>query len=250
MARPLYTDLAPTVTMTPGAAPTDRNALSAGNPNLKPMTSFNQDVMFEHFMPGVGLLAAGVFAKQISNYIYSESFTYSGAPYDGYNGTRPTNATSGTLTGIEAAWQQRFTFLPAGFDGLGLDANGVWTHSNTSTPTRASMNLPAQAKWNYNVAATYAYDRLTARVTTQYNGEYIHVVGDGTTSPVTGDKYMLPHTQVDASLNVAVNGSTQVVLQGLNLNDAPFGYYIGAPQTITQRELYGRTATIAVRYHL
>ncbi|MEP6619091.1 MAG: TonB-dependent receptor [bacterium] len=250
MARPLYSDLAPTVTLTNGALPTDRNAISAGNPNLKPMTSVNQDVMLEHFMPGVGLLAAGVFAKQISNYIYSESFTYVGAPYDGYNGARPTNATSGTLAGVEAAWQQRFTFLPAGFDGLGLDANGTWTHSNTSTPTRPSMNLPAQAKWNYNIAATYAYDRLTARITTQYNGEYVHVVGDGTTSPTSGDKYMLPHTQVDASLNLAVSGSMQVVLQGLNLNNAPFGYYVGTPQAITQRELYGSTATLALRYRL
>ena len=250
MARPMYSDLAPTVTLTSGALPTDRNAISAGNPDLKPMTSFNQDVMLERFLPGVGLLAVGAFAKQISNYIYSESFTYSGAPYDGYNGSRPTNATSGTLSGIEAAWQQRFTFLPAGLDGLGLDANGTWTHSNTSTPTRASMNLPAQAKWNYNIAGTYAYDRLTARITTQYNGGYIHKVGDGTSSPSTGDTFMLPHTQVDASLNVAVNGSTQVVLQGLNLNDAPFGYYVGSSRTITQRELYGRTATLALRYRL
>jgi TonB-dependent receptor len=250
MARPLYTDLAPTVTLASGAAPTDRNAITAGNPNLKPMTSFNQDVLVEHFMPGVGLLAAGVFAKQISNYIYSESFTYVGAPYDGYNGSRPTNATSGTLSGIEAAWQQRFTFLPAGFDGLGLDANGTWTQSHTSSPTRSSMTLPRQATWTYNIAATYASSRVTARVTTQYNGAYIYKVGDGTTDPSTGDTFMMPHTQVDASLNFALMDGAQLVLQGLNLTNAPFGYYIGTPRTITQREFYGRSATLAVRYRL
>jgi TonB-dependent receptor len=250
MARPLYTDLAPTVTLTPGAAPTDPNAITAGNPNLKPMTSFNQDVLIEHFMPGVGLLAGGVFAKQISNYIYSENFTYVGAPYDGYNGSRPTNATSGTLSGVEAAWQQRFTFLPEGFDGLGLDANGTWTQSNTSTPTRASMNLPRQAKWNYNVAVTYASRHLTARITTQYNGPYIYKVGDGTPNPATGDTYMMPHTQTDASLNLALLDGTQIVLQGLNLNNAPFGYYVGTPRTFIQREFYGRTVTMAVRYRL
>lgn len=72
------------------------------------------------------------------------------------------------------AWQQRFSFLPSAFSGLGLDANGTWTHSNTSTPTRASMNLPRQAEWNYNLAATYARDIVTARVTTQYNGPCIY----------------------------------------------------------------------------
>jgi TonB-dependent receptor len=251
MARPLYSDLAPTVSVTSGAAPTDPNAITAGNPNLKPMTAVNEDVMLEHFLPSVGLASIGVFAKQISNYIYAQNFTYVGAPYDGYNGTRPTNAKTGTLSGIEAAWQQRFTFLPSGLDGLGLDANGTWTQSHTSTPARASMNLPRQAKWNYNIAATYAGgDRITARVTTQYNGAYIYKVGDGTPNPASGDTYMMAHTQVDASLNVALTRETELVLQGLNLNDAPFGYYVGTTRTYIQRELYGRTATVAVRYRL
>jgi iron complex outermembrane receptor protein len=84
------------------------------------------------------------------------------------------------LESESVAWQQRFSFLPSAFSGLGLDANGTWTHSNTSTPTRASMNLPRQAEWNYNLAATYARDIVTARVTTQYNGPCIYRVGDGT----------------------------------------------------------------------
>jgi hypothetical protein len=113
------------------------------------------------------------------------------------------------------------------------------------------LSLPRQAKWNYNVAATYvAGDRVTARVTTQYNGAYIYKVGDGTTSPTSGDTYMMPHTQVDASLSLSLTYSTQLVLQGLNLSDAPFGYYVGTTRTYIQRELYGRTATLAMRYRL
>ncbi len=250
MARPLYSDVSPSVTLNAGALPTDRNAISAGNPDLKPMTAVNQDIMLEHFLPGVGLVAVGAFAKQISNYIYSENFTYVGAPYDGYNGTRPTNATKGTLSGVEGAWQQRLTFLPGLFSGLGLDANGTWTQSNTSTPTRPSLNLPRQAKWNYNLAATYASDVVTARVTTQYNGTYIYKIGDGTASPSSGDTYMMAHTQVDASVNFQVNDHAQIVVQGLNLNNAPFGYYVGTTATYVQRELYGKTATVAVRYRL
>jgi hypothetical protein len=61
---------------------------------------------------------------------------------------------------------------------------------------------------------------------------------------------MMPHTQVDASLDVALKGNTQLVLQGLNLNNAPFGYYVGTSHTYIQRELYGTTATLAVRYRL
>ena len=49
IARPRYSDLAPTVSVASGALPTDRNALSAGNPNLKPMTSVNEDVRSSTF---------------------------------------------------------------------------------------------------------------------------------------------------------------------------------------------------------
>lgn len=250
MARPLYSQIAPTVTLNNNVLPTDPNAISAGNPNLKPMTATNEDVMLERFLPGVGLISAGVFAKQIQNYIFNENFTYASAPYAGYNGTRPTNAKNGSLEGVEAAWQQRFTSLPGALGGLGLDANAVWTHSNTSTPTRPSMNLPRQADWNYNIAGTYAASIVTARVTVQYNGPYIYKVGDGTPNPSTGDTFMMPHTQIDASLNVAVNDNTQLVLQGLNLNNAPFGYYTGTSLTYIQKEYYGKTATLAVRYRL
>ena len=60
----------------------------------------------------------------------------------------------------------------------------------------------------------------------------------------------MPITQVDASLNVALTHETELVLQGLNRNDAPFGYYVGTTRTYIQRELYGRTATAAVRSRL
>ena len=250
MARPLYSALAPAVILNTGVAPTDPNALSAGNPDLKPMTALNEDAMFEHFLRGVGIVSVGVFAKQISHYIYTESFIYQGAPYDGYRGTRPVNAQAGQVEGVEAAWQQRFNFLPGALSGLGIDANGTWTHSHTSTPSRPSMDLPQQAKWMYNLAGTYAKGPVTARVTAQYNGAYIYVLGDGTTDPNSGDTYMMPHTQLDASLNLALDRRVQMVVQGLNLNNEGFAYYTGKPDQYIQREYYGRTATVELRYRM
>jgi TonB-dependent receptor len=248
MGRPLYSQIAPSVTLTSGAQPTDPNAISTGNPNLKAMTSVNEDIMLEHFLPGVGLIDLGLFAKQISNYIYSAAFVYSGAPYDGYHGTRPENTNKGTLEGAEAAWMQRFEFLPGLLSGIGIDANGTYTQSNTSTPTRSSFDLPRQSKWNGNLAATYGLGPVAARITYQYNGPYIYKLGDGTPSPTTGDTYMMPHTQVDASLNLEMSNRSQFVLQVLNLNNAPFGFYTGTSRTFIQKEFYGVTTTAAIRF--
>lgn len=248
MARPLYSQLSPSVTLTSGAQPTDPNAISTGNPDLKPMTSVNEDLLVEHFMSGVGLLQAGVFAKQISNYIFNASFVYSGAPFDGYHGIQPQNLKNGTLTGAEFAWSQRFASLPGALSGLGLDATGTWTHSNGSTPTRASMQLPQQANLTGNVSATYALGPVSAKATYQYVDKFIHKVGDGSADPSTGDEYTMVHTQVDALVAVAITSEVQLVVQGVNLNNEPFGYYVGTPTAFKQKEFYGRTVTGAFRF--
>jgi TonB-dependent receptor len=248
MARPLYSQLSPSVTLTTGAQPTDANAITAGNPNLKPMTSVNEDFLIEHFMSGVGIVEVGVFAKQVSNYIFNSAFVYSGAPFDGYHGTQPQNLKTGSITGLEFAWSQRFTSLPDLLSGLGMDLNGTWTHSNGSTPTRPSIQLPQSSPLTGNLSATYALGPVSARATYQYADKFIHNVGDGSTNPSTGDEYSVAHTQIDASLSIAISPQIQFIASGLNLNNAPFGYYIGVPTAFKQREYYGRTVSGAFRF--
>jgi TonB-dependent receptor len=249
IARPLYYDLAPHAQLTAGAQPTDPGALSVGNPNLKPMRSVNEDVLLEHFFSNVGAVEVGAFAKQINNFIYSQSFTYQGGLFDGYSAIEPQNAKNGTLEGLEAGWRQRLSFLPGALSGLGIDANGTWSHSNTSTPTRASMVLPRNAEWTGNVTGSYAIGRVTARLAYQWVGTFIDKVGNGLTDPVGGDKWMMAHAQLDGSVNLSLPGRAEVVLQGINLNNEPFGYYLGGiKRAFAQREYYGTTTMLLMRW--
>jgi TonB-dependent receptor len=249
ISRPLYYDLAPHAQLTSGALPTDPGALTVGNPDLKPMRSVNEDILLEHFFSNVGAIEAGAFAKQISNFIYSQSFIYSGGLFDGYNAVQPQNAKSGTLEGLEAGWRERLSFLPGVLSGLGIDANGTWSHSATSTPTRSSMVLPRSAEWTGNVTGSYAIGRVTARVAYQWVGTFIDKVGNGLNDPVNGDKWMMAHAQVDGSLNVSLPGRAEVVFEGINLNNEPFGYYLGPnKRNFSQREYYGTTALVLMRW--
>jgi TonB-dependent receptor len=249
IARPLYYDLAPHAQVTAGALPTDPGALSVGNPDLKPMRSVNEDVLLEHFFSNVGAVEAGAFAKQVNNFIYSQSFTYQGGLFDGYSAVEPQNAKDGTLEGFEAGLRERFSFLPGALSGLGIDANGTWSHSHTSTPTRSSMVLPRNAEWTGNVTGSYAIGRVTTRVAYQYVGTFIDKVGNGLTDPVNGDKWMMAHAQVDASINLSLPGRAEMVLEGINLNNRPFGYYLGGiKRAFSQREYYGTTTILLVRW--
>ena len=97
IARPLYYDLAPHTSVTPGALATDLNAVSLGNTDLRPTRSVNYEALIEHFSVDVGVAQIGVFYKTLSDFIYNRSFTYVGAPLDGYNATQPTNGRNGYI---------------------------------------------------------------------------------------------------------------------------------------------------------
>ena len=248
IARPLYYDLAPHTSITQGATASDPNAVSLGNTELKPTTSVNYDVMYEHYSSDVGIMSLGVFYKSVQDFIYNQSFTYTGAPFEGYNATQPRNGRGGTIYGLEGAYVQRFSFLPGALSGFGFDANATYTQSTSDIEGREGKPFPRQANWNGNAALTFARGIVSSRLTMQYNGPYIYTLGDGTPSAKTGDTYMMEHKQFDASVNVQLLANTQVVLQVLNLNNAPFGYYFGNNKgAIKQRELYGSTTSLLFR---
>ena len=248
IARPLYYDLAPHVSVSPGATASDPSAVSLGNTELTPTTSVNYDVMLEHFNSDVGVASIAAYYKQVRNLIYYQNFVYPSAPYAGFNATQPKNGPDGTVWGLEGTLIQRMDFLPGVLDGLGIDANATYAQSSSNIPGRRGKPFPRQANWNGNAALTYAKGIVSSRITVQYNGPYIYTLGDGTRNIQTGDTYMMEHKQVDASVNVQVFQNAQFVIQGLNLNNAPFGYFFGGdPKAIKQRELYGRTVSLIWR---
>lgn len=249
IARPAYGALSPRVSVTPGATATDPSAINLGNPDLKPTRSINYDALIEHFSSDVGVAQIGVFYKTLSDFIYNKTFTYVGAPYDGFNATQPQNGKDGYIYGVEGAYVRRLAFLPGVLNGLGVDANATYVQSHSNVEGRVGLPFPRQANWNGNAALTYAKGIVSSRVTVQYNGPYIYTLGDGTASVATGDTHMLAHKQVDASLNLQIQRNAQVVLQVLNINNAPFGYFFGNDQNAyKQREFYGTTTSLQLRY--
>jgi TonB-dependent receptor len=249
IARPLYYDLAPHTSITPGAAPTDPMAVTLGNPALKAAHTQNLDLLLEHFSSSVGVAQIGAFYKHVNDFVYAQSFVYADAPYAGYNAVQPRNGKDGTIWGLEAALVQRLAFLPGLLNGLGVDANATYTQSKSNIPGREGKPFPRQANWNGNASLTYAKGIVSSRVTYQYNGPYIFALGDGSRSVATGDTYMLQHAQVDASVNVQVHRNMQVILQMLNLNNSHFGYFFGGdPKAIKQSEFYGTTTSLQFRY--
>ncbi|MDQ6769325.1 MAG: TonB-dependent receptor [Gemmatimonadota bacterium] len=255
IARPDYASLAPSLQGSLGGSQSDPSNLTTGNPNLKPQHAWNYDALVEHFFPSVGVISGGVFYKQLSDFIFNQTFRYNGpiAAFVGQLGTRPENGGTGHLLGFEGEWVQRLVTLPGAWAGLGFDANVTHVESRAlvdpSTGRRAPF--PRQSPNLANVALTYDYSAVSARLGWAYQGANITSYGDGTESP-TGDTYFYAHSQLDGSVIYNFNPSLQMQLQGLNLNNAVFGFFTGTPKHdyAIQREYYGRTIYLGAKYNI
>ena len=253
IARPNYAQLAPSLSAsTDLAARNNPSALSAGNPDLQPQHAWNYDALVEHFFPSVGVVSGGVFYKSISDVILTRRFVYNGPVTElaGFQGTRPENGGAGHLLGFEAEWQQHLTFLPGAARGIGFDVN--FTHVNSSVLVDTSgrtAQLARQSPNLANVALTYELGPISARGAWAYQGANIVSYGDGLPDG-NGDTYFYAHSQIDASLLFTVSPKVQIQLQGLNLNNAVFGFFQGTPDHdySVQREYYGRTIYLGAKY--
>jgi TonB-dependent receptor len=228
--------------------------VTAGNPNLLPTHAQNFDLLLEHYLKNVGLIQGGFFYKYLTNPIYSVNTAVPSGPLAGLTENIPINGPNAHITGFEAAWQQRLTFMPGALNGLGVSANYSYTTSQATFPTDAGRTdhptLVRTAPNNWNFDVTYDKKGLSARMGLSHNDAYIWSYGGGNTKDPNGDTYLYPHTQVDAQVSYWIPRSRgmQAVVSMLNLNNEVFGFYLGAEQYPIQREYYSRTVSVGLRW--
>ena len=217
-------------------------SITKGNPDLKATTSWNLDLLFEHYLPSVGILSAGAFYKQITDNIYTAvgQEIIDGVPYEV---TQPINAEEGWLRGLEAAYQARFSSLPKPLDGLGLYLNYTYADSKSSYPGHPDSALPGQAKGIGNVALTYEKAGFSGRVSVNYNGKAIFFVG----TEGAPDQWVDTHTQLDFSAQQQIGHKIAAFLEVNNLTNEPYRIYEGTSDRPLQEEYYKWWGTIGVK---
>jgi TonB-dependent receptor len=240
LARPNYFDL------TPYQLVLDEDlAIERGNPNLRATTSWNFDLLYERFLPSVGVVSAGVFHKRLNDYIYffTEKQDISG---DIYHVREPRNGDAATLTGLEVALQDRLSFLPSPFDGLGLYANYTFSHSEAQFPGRegSKASLPGQSKHVGNLALIYEKGGFSGRVALNFHGKYISEVGE----TEAGDIYYDNHAQLDLAASQRITKGLRLFAEVNNLTNEPLRYYEGVADRPIQEEYYRWWGTFGVKW--
>ncbi|WP_440906586.1 TonB-dependent receptor (plasmid) [Catenovulum sp. SX2] len=213
---------------------------SSGNPFLKPMESTQFDLSLEWYFSNDGSLVSSFFYKDLSNFFikgaYDAEFTN---PVTGVTQTArvtgPTNGGEGVMKGVEFSYNQFYSFLPAPFDGLGLQANysfikaeGV-PNSNldnsdvanegggeANAAFKGSLPLRGQSEHTANLIGMYEKDGWSARIAYKWRSRFLLTSKDViTTLPIYNDA----EGQLDASLFYQLTDNIKVGVQGVNLTN-------------------------------
>jgi iron complex outermembrane receptor protein len=217
MTRADYTALAGAASLSPPGVDSGIGSGSAGNPNLKPITSNNVDASLEWYFADRALLSASVFFMDLTSYVslghtegtyMTQTSTHpAGIPID-YLLTTPINS-SAKVHGIEVAWQQPI------WGGFGMDTNLTLISSKTADGSA----LVGASKNTYNVGAYFENDFMSSRVSYSHRSSFYSGLDRQTAF------YQDDVGDVSASLNFKVTKQLSVHLDGRNLNNPKLKYY-------------------------
>lgn len=272
MARPLLGNLAPSVTsvsVPSVAGAVTGGSITLGNTKLNPFRATNYDASVEwYFAPGA-LLSLAAFRKDISSFPQT---LVSSAPLSAIVSptiiaqlraaqTNPASveyidldrtfdvrqfrdAPGGYIQGLEANYQQNFTFLPGALQYFGVQANYTYLDSElqyiidpgapatATAPARPRRTAPGPftgaSPHSANFTLFYEKPTWSIRGSVAYRGEYFttYPLATGTCEPGLCDSPLINDfvgskstLNVDASAQLKVTENITLTLEALNLTD-------------------------------
>lgn len=242
IGRPNYEDIAPYIIVNEGD-----EEVALGNPNLQPLYSTNFDLAAEYYIGRGGVFAVAVFRKEIENPIFfstsdESDVTYAGITLADAEVTRPINAESAEVTGVEFNFQMELDFLPiSGFSG-GVNATFVESSAQGVPDRDDEVPLLTQSDTVASAQISYENAGFSGRIAYTYRSEYLDAVG----GDASEDLYVDAFNQWDARVAYKF-GPTTVFLEGSNLNDEPQRFFVGSRNRIAENERYGYSVRAGVQ---
>ena len=244
MARPDYTDVAPRVSLNPGAL-----SGTGGNPNIDPYRANQADVSLEWYDSQDSVVALAIYYKDIKSFITdspsTELFTIQSATSPSLQctaaGVEPVQLPVQHQRALERRWRYRSGPGVHGHaaDRVGFGVTGNYTYSDGETDS--GDPLPGNSKDTYNLSGYFENERVSARLSYTYRSDWF-VTFDRTTP--LNQKAL---SSVDASVVVNVLDSVAVTFDALNLTNEKTEQFAGTE--LRPRAIYdnGRVYYAGVR---
>lgn len=243
ISRPPPGDLIPSLQVN---AQLTQPSVIIGNPDLVPATSTNLDLSAEYYLPPLGLISAGVFRKNIDNFVFSERTRLASGPFAGFDEIRRVNGDGGKVTGAELTWSQQLAMLPGVLGGLGVQANATFLSTEGVYPGREGEKLPLTRSpdWVANLALGYTATRFSARGAFMARSDRLIGVGG---RPAL-DRYARADRSLDFSAEYALPRYGTVFFHTRNLMNRADIEFQGSTDYPVSTTYYGRQFNLGLKY--
>lgn len=217
-----------------------------GNPDLRNTISNNYDLMFEYYFRSIGLVSAGVYYKDISDFIVDamiEDQTIGGTEFKELY--KAVNAGDATLFGVELAFQRDLGFISPALKNFGIYTNYTYNRSKVTRLTDPifagrsadGIQLPGTPEHTVNASLYYENKRLTATLSYNYASSFLDNEEMGMTAFT--DRYYDSVNYLDANISVRATKCLALFAEVGNLLNQPLRYYQGTKERVRQAEYYG-----------
>ena len=211
LARPNFGDLMPDTSVNHEELEISRN-----NTGLEPQRANNFDVSFEYYYEPSGLISVGAFYKDISNFIFSDSFILGDGPNNGFNGDyagylfeTKRNGGEAKVKGLEFSFNQQLTFLPSWARGFSvyatytvIDAEGNYNTGGGQSDDQLVQFVPE----TWNVGLTYQNHGWTVRAQLNYNDRFLNAYASNPAERIYDDE------RIDGELRVKYQFSRRLAV--------------------------------------
>lgn len=249
LSRPNYVDMVPTSSV----VFSDREVL-LGNASLAPAVSSNFDMIAEHYFKSVGMLSAGIFSKNIKNFVYTFRSTTMdeefGPGTTGFNLLQPLNGEEASLYGLELSFQQKLDFLPGFAKYFTIDTNYTYLRAKTegirdvNGVERDDLDLSDTPPHLFNASLGYEGLKFTARLSANFSDGYIIDVGGRAFEDIYYDHQFF----LDFSAGYILNENLRLYAGLNNITNQPLRLYQGTPERTAQLEFYDRRLIFGLKY--
>nr|WP_294813359.1 TonB-dependent receptor [uncultured Sphingomonas sp.] len=243
LTRPTLSDLSPrqSIQTNPG-----NETIRRGNPDLQPFRAKQVELGAEWYFTQDSLLNAAVFYKDIESFVTLVT-TPQVVDQVTFQVTVPDNGNGATVKGFEIGYRQSFaSWLPAPFDGFGVQTSFNYTESNanyTNAVANVSFGLEGLSKTSYSLVGFYEKYGISARAAYTYRDNFLQVASGRNGEPEYFDAY----GQLDVSLAYDVGSHFTVFADAVNLNNAKEFIYSVTPDRTKEFRKTGRRVSAGVR---
>jgi iron complex outermembrane receptor protein len=224
MARPDFTDIAPRISLNPGAL-----SGAAGNPDLDPYRASQADLSVELYPNANTSYAIGVYYKDVKSFI-TDSLVVQNFPIESqtapslqctaigtnlfdcpFSINQRSNGGGGSIKGVELSVTQPI------YGGFGVQTNYTWADAEADN----GDPLPQSSKTQVNVSTYFENTRVSARLSYTYRSRFF--VSFDRLTPLN-EKSL---ESLDASISVNATQNIALTFDAVNLTNEKIEQYAG-----------------------